>query len=143
MEADLVEQILEAFSIEESDIRTYSPLALAFLGDGVFDLVIRTMVVCRANAPAQTLHDETSHTVKAASQAMLFESIKANLTEEELAIYRRGRNAKPHSVAKNASVHDYRVATGFEAMMGYLYLTGQMTRILELIKMGLEVDDER
>ena len=131
-------QICSGFSMEPADPKTYSPLALAFIGDGVFDLVIRTMVVCRANAPAHALHEEKAAIVQAAAQARLVQAIYDELSEEEQSVYRRGRNAKPHSIARNASMHNYRAATGFEALVGYLYLQNDMDRILYLVKTGLD-----
>ena len=125
------------FGEEQQDIRTYSPLTLAYIGDSVYDLVIRTLLVGRGNAPVNTLHRQASSIVKAEAQKKSFYQIEPFLTEEERSVYRRGRNAKSYTTAKNASVGDYRIATGFEALMGYLYLTGQMERLLYLVKVGL------
>ena len=138
MEKGLETYIREAFEIGEVDIRTYSPLTLAFIGDGIYDLVIRTMVVAKGNIPAKDLHRHTSHLVKAATQSAMVERIQPLLTEEEEGVYRRGRNAKTATMAKNASMSDYRRATGFEALMGYLYLSNRFDRILELVKYALE-----
>ncbi|MCM1569924.1 MAG: ribonuclease III [Roseburia sp.] len=121
------------------DIRTYSPLTLAYIGDGVYDLIIRSVVVERANRPANYLHRITVKYVKAQAQAQVIEALMPYLTEEEEAVYRRGRNAKPHTVAKNATRIDYCKATGFEALIGYLYLTGRMDRLMELVKQGIEL----
>ena len=134
----LSKRIGSLFGCEDPDLRTYSPLALAFVGDGVYDLVIRTAVVSRANAGADRLHKAKSRVVKASAQAAQAAALLPDLTPEELAVYRRGRNAHSHSVAKNASVGDYRRATGLEALCGYLYLSGQEERLLDLIKTGLE-----
>ena len=129
MEEGLNRFIREKFEISQRDIRTYSPLTLAYIGDGIFDLVIRTVVVDKGNTSANQLHYHTSHVVKAATQARMIQYLRERLTEEEADIYRRGRNAKSHTMAKNATVSDYRNATGFEALMGYLYLTDQMERM--------------
>lgn len=129
--------INEQFKLPFTDIKTYSPLTLAYIGDSIYDLVIRTMIVKRGNAPVNKLHKSASSMVKASAQMELFHRIEPELTEEELSIYKRGRNAKSYTSAKNASISDYRSATGFEAMMGYLYLTDQLPRLLELINMGL------
>ncbi len=137
MDENLTDRIYQIFDAEKPDIKTYSPLTLAYIGDGIFDLVIRTLVVCGGNAPVNTLHGHTSHIVKASTQAAFAEAIEEELTEEEENVMRRGRNAKSHTTAKNASVHDYRIATGFEALMGYLYLKGETERMLYLIKLGL------
>lgn len=138
MEKSLNQQIEETFAIADVDIRTYSPLTLAYIGDGIFDVVIRSIVVGRGNTPVNQLHHKTSHIVKAHSQAMMAEVLLDEMTDTEKDIYRRGRNAKSHTMAKNATVMDYRSATGFEALMGYLYLTDEMDRILELISIALE-----
>jgi ribonuclease-3 family protein len=129
--------IREQFGIGDVDVRTYSPLTLAYIGDGVFDLVIRSLVVAGGNTKASQLHARTSHIVKAATQAQMAEALSPHLTEEEADIYRRGRNAKSPTMAKNASMSDYRSATGFEALIGYLYLTDRFARIVELTKLAL------
>ncbi len=138
MEEGLNQKIKEAFAIESVDIRTYSPLTLAYIGDGIFDLMIRTVVVGRGNTSANQLHHKTSHIVKAHSQALMAEALTDYLTQEEADVYRRGRNAKSHTMAKNATVSDYRSATGFEALMGYLYLTDQTERLLTLVTLAME-----
>ena len=130
--------IKEQFGIAKVDIRTYSPLTLAYIGDGIFDVIIRSIVVGRGNTPVNQLHHKTSHVVKAHSQAIMAEALMDVLTDTEKDIYRRGRNAKSHTMAKNATVTDYRSATGFEALMGYLYLTDQMERMMEVVSIGLE-----
>lgn len=135
---DLLPLVMKSFELKEVDIRSYSPLALAYIGDGVFDLVIRTVVVERGNAPVSRLHRSTASYVRAATQAAMIEALLPELTQEELAVYRRGRNAKPHTSAKNASLADYLKATGLEALIGYLYLLGRTQRLIELIKDGLE-----
>ncbi len=132
----LLGQIREAFGCGDKDANSYSPLALAYIGDDVFDMIIRTMVVERANRPAHELHLETVRFVKAKAQAEMIEeliSTEGFLTEKELEIYRRGRNAKSYTSAKNASIHDYRKATGFEALLGYLYLSGEQERVIEIV----------
>ena len=130
--------IKEQFNIKEVDIRTYSPLTLAYIGDGIFDLVIRSVVVGKGNTKASQLHYQTSHIVKAETQAKIMEVLESELTEEETDVYRRGRNAKSPTMAKNASMADYRKATGFEALMGYLYLKDDFARVVELTKLGIE-----
>lgn len=132
----LLRQIETVFRCKEVDARAYSPLALAYIGDAVYDLVIRTVVVEHANRSANELHKSTVKFVKAEAQATMIEALAGVLTEEEELVYKRGRNAKPHSTAKNASVKDYRKATGFEALMGYLYLQNRMDRALELIQVA-------
>ena len=137
MEKGIDAYIREQFDIKEVDIRTYSPLTLAYIGDGIFDLVIRSIVVGRGNTRANELHHRTSHIVKAHTQAEMAEKLLPVLTETENDIYRRGRNAKSPTMEKNPTMSDYRKATGFEALMGYLYLTDQFERIVFLVKEGL------
>ena len=134
----LLDLIKQSFELKEVDIRAYSPLTLAYIGDCVYDLVIRTVVVERGNEPANKLHKKTVAYVKAQTQAAMIEALLPELSEEELSVYKRGRNAKSYTSAKNASVGDYRKATGLEALMGYLYLTGKESRMLDLIKTGLQ-----
>ena len=134
---NLLDKIKKEFDCKEVDLRTYSPLTLAFLGDCVYDIIIRTVVVERGNRAPQGLHKKKSYLVNAKTQKELIESIQDLLTSEEEDVYRRGRNAKSYTTAKNASVGDYRKATGFEALLGYLYLNNQMDRVLFLVKEGL------
>ena len=108
----------EQFELPDVDVRSYSPLVLAYIGDGIYELVIRTAVVGQGNRQANALHKKTSTYVKASAQAAMMEAILEDLTEEELAVYKRGRNAKTVSMAKHATMHDYRHATGFEAQIG-------------------------
>ena len=133
-----LEEIQQVFDCRTADVRAYSPLTLAYIGDAVYELIVRTIVVERANRAANELHKSTVKYVNARVQANMIESLLEELTEEELAVYKRGRNAKSHTAAKNASIQDYRKATGFEALMGYLYLSGKTARILELIQEGIK-----
>lgn len=133
----LLEQIKKEFELKEIDLATYSPLTLAFVGDCIFDLIIRTVVVERHNASPNRLHKEKSRLVKAQTQAEMAFVLQEELTPAEAAVYRRGRNAKSYTTAKNATIAEYRKATGLEALYGYLYLSGQMDRLMELIKISL------
>ena len=130
----------EAFHLEEKDLRTYSPLTLAYIGDGVYELVIRTVLVKKGNCPVNQLHRKARSLVKAASQSAMMEFIEPMLTEEEHSVYRRGRNAHSPTMAKHATMADYRRATGFEALMGYLYLKEDFCRIVELVRAGIRED---
>ena len=130
----------EAFHLEEKDLRPYSPLTLAYIGDGVYELVIRTVLVKKGNCPVNQLHRKASSLVKAASQSAMMEFIEPMLTEEEHSVYRRGRNAHSPTMAKHATMADYRRATGFEALMGYLYLKEDFGRIVELVRAGIGED---
>lgn len=108
------------------------PLALAFVGDSVFDLYVREYV--RASGlNTHMLHREAVKFVSAHAQAEAFIAIETQLTPQEAYIYRRGRNTKPTTVPKNAGVKDYRSATGMETLVGYLFLTGQLERLDELM----------
>ena len=138
---ELDSYIKNYFDIGDVDIRTYSPLTLAYIGDCVYEIIIRTIVVGKGNRQTSKLHQTTTKLVKAHSQAILAELISPILTEEEADILRRGRNAKSATMAKNATVADYRMATALEALVGYLYLTNKMDRLLELLKYGLEKEE--
>ena len=134
MEKGIAAGICQQFEIPDVDIRTYSPLTLAYIGDCIFELVIRTVVVGKGNARPDSLNRHASRIAKAHTQAVIIEYLEGMLTAEEADIYRRGRNAHSRTMAKNATVADYRKATGLEALAGYLYLTDQFERLLELIK---------
>lgn len=138
-EKGILAQIKETFPGKCQDVRGYSPLALAYMGDAVYDLIIRTVVVERANRPSNELHRIVVRYVSAGAQAGIVQALMDRLTEEERAVYRRGRNSKPHTMAKNASAEDYLKATGFEAVLGYLYLKGDTPRVLALVKEGIEL----
>ncbi|WP_406544853.1 Mini-ribonuclease 3 [Pseudobutyrivibrio sp.] len=139
MEASLNDYLNSKFDIEPKDIRTYSPLTLAYIGDAIFDVVVRSILVNKGNTAVNKLHQRASSVVKAPTQARMAAALMDDFTEEEADWYRRGRNSKPHTKAKNATTMDYLEATGFEAVMGYLYLTGNMDRICELVRRGIEL----
>ena len=139
METNLM-QLKELFHLEDQDLRSSSPLTLAYIGDGVYELVIRTILVKKGNCPVNRLHKKASSLVKAGAQSAIMEVIEEKLTPEELSVYRRGRNAHSPTMAKHATMADYRRATGFEALMGYLYLKEDYTRMLTLIRMGIGED---
>lgn len=139
METNLI-QLKELFHLEDQDLRSYSPLTLAYIGDGVYELIIRTILVKKGNCPVNRLHKKASSLVKAGAQSAIMEVIEEELTPEELSVYRRGRNAHSPTMAKNATMADYRRATGFEALMGYLYLKEDYTRMLTLVRMGIGED---
>ncbi len=130
--------IMEEFSLKCPDAKSYSSLALAYIGDCVYDLVIRTLVVGQNHTSVNDLHHKTIHFVKAESQADVADALSEYLTHEEAEVYRRARNAKSNTKAKNASIVAYRKATGLEAVIGYLYIQNKTDRILELMKLGLK-----
>jgi ribonuclease-3 family protein len=117
-----------------TDPHTWSISRLAYIGDAVFELYIRMALAARSDAASGRLHGQSVHYVSAEAQAEALESIKAALTEKEASLVRRGRNAKAHSMPKHADPAVYRLATGFEALIGYLYLDGQDERVNELCK---------
>ena len=139
----LLGAIRKKFVCDRVDIRTYSPLTLAFVGDCIYDLVIRTIVVERGNTAPGVLHTKKSSIVKAQAQAAQADALMEELTAEEQAVYRRGRNAHSQKKKKNASIGDYRKATGLEALYGFLYLTDQTDRLLWLIAKGLELTGQQ
>ena len=137
--SDLFQIIKDTMELKDIDIINYSPLTLAYIGDGIYEIVIRTIIVDQANRQVNKIHKAASNLVKAHTQAEMIFAIMDKLTEQELAIYKRGRNAKAVTRAKNASMSDYRTATGFEALMGWLYLTNKSERMMLLIKEGLSI----
>lgn len=136
--------ISEQFNLSGDNPNSYSPLTLAFVGDCVFEVIVKTYVVLSGNCPANELDKKSVRFIKATSQAKIADYLLDGgmLSEEEQNIFRRGRNAKSASTAKNASVGDYRKATGLEALIGYLYLQGKEKRCIELIQMGEKALEE-
>ena len=120
------------------DIRQIPALTLAYLGDAIYELIIRTRLVEEGIAHVNDLNKKASSYAKAPTQAKIMHLIENALTEDEIAVFKRGRNAKSGSVAKSGTVTDYRVATGFEAMLGYLYLNEKTDRINELVTLGIK-----
>ena len=118
----------------------YSPLTLAFLGDGVFELFVRAKIVNNTNAAANTLHKKAVQYVKASAQCDAMDRIMPYLTEEEITMFKRGRNTKVNTRAKNASLAEYKKATGFETLIGFLYADGQMERLEFLLKTATDFE---
>lgn len=140
---DLFESIKTELGLGDIDLVNYPPLTLAYIGDAIYEIIIRTYVVTHMNVQVNKLHKQTSNLVKAQAQAYIMQSLLEELTEEEVKIYKRGRNAKSVSMAKNATMSEYRTATGFEALMGYLYLNHESERMITLIKKGIDILAER
>lgn len=134
----LAQELKTSFDLKEKDWRQYSPLALAFLGDTVYDLVIRQILVSRHDIQSQKLHRMAIKVVNAGTQAKMADVIGSRLDMEEESIFRRGCNAKPATHPKSATLEEYHKATGLETLMGYLYLKGEYARICELLALGLE-----
>ncbi|MBR5442052.1 MAG: ribonuclease III [Clostridia bacterium] len=122
--------------LTEPQARMYSPLTLAFLGDAVYSRMVRDMLTKQANKPTGKLHKDSIKLVNAAFQAEMIRELLPHLTEDETAVFKRGRNAHSAHSPKNQSEADYRHATGFEALFGYLYLCGQTDRLRELFNMS-------
>lgn len=110
----------------------YSALTLAYIGDCVYELFVRTYLLKDLNLPVQKLHKSAIKLVNAKAQSDLYQRVKDMLTDEETAVYKRGRNTNSHP-PKNAELIDYKSATGIEALVGYLYLKGDDARILEIL----------
>lgn len=132
---ELIDILKKGMNIREINAEEASPLVLAYIGDAVYEVVVRTLVISESTASVNKLNKMACGLVKAHSQAEIMKNLE--LEEEELVIFKRGRNAKTVSMAKNASMSDYRTATGFEALIGYLYLSGKTARMFELIRQGL------
>lgn len=123
---------------KDIDIRTYSPLALAYIGDSVFDIYVRTKVVKEGNTSVNNLHKKCVKYVSAKAQNQMVLKIMEEFSEEEKNVFRRGKNTKMHTVAKNATLSEYRNATGFEAVLGWLYLQDKTKRLEEIIKKAMD-----
>ena len=134
---DFIGIIRQVLDVKQVDVMSYSPLTLAYIGDDAYDLVIRTYLLGKGNMPVNKLNRMADGLVRAKAQSDMMDVIAPMLDEEEHAVYKRGRNAKSYTKAKNATVADYRRATGFEALMGYLYLQGRYVRMVELIRAGI------
>ena len=142
-DSDITGEIRRQFSLPEIDPSQYSPLALAYIGDNIFELVNRTEMLHRGNKQANKLHRDCSKRANARAQAAMIRAILPELSEEEEAVYRRGRNAAVYTKAKNASILEYHEATGFEALIGYLYLSGKYARTVELVRLGFDSEDAK
>ena len=127
-----MEELIE-ITKSKQDINMLSPLTWAYVGDGVYELYIRTKLVNETNLKPHKLHIEAIKYVKAKAQAELLQKIYDKLSDEEKDIVRRGRNAENHHLPKNSNIQEYMYATAFEALIGYLYLTKQNRRIKEIL----------
>lgn len=123
---------------KQLDVKRMKPLALAYIGDTLFDLYIRSRIILTKEEAPKLMHTEAVQYVKAGSQAQMMKLILDDLTEEETEAFKRGRNQKSLTVPKNASLIDYKWATGFEALLGYLYVVGNEVRLYELMKLATE-----
>ena len=137
-------ELYELFNIEktELDVKTLSPLTWAYVGDCVYELYVRTHLVNKTRLKPHKLHIEAIKYVKAASQAKIIDEIMDMLSEEELDIVKRTRNAENHHLPKNANPRDYMYATAYEGLIGYLYLTKQEKRLKEILDISQKKLDE-
>ncbi|MEG2814004.1 MAG: ribonuclease III domain-containing protein [Oscillospiraceae bacterium] len=124
------------------NVNQYSAIGLAYIGDGVYELLVRERMIAKGNFPVNQLHRKTVSFVRAAAQSEAFSIIEEHLTENEMAIFKRGRNANSNTIPKNANPADYRRATGFESLFGYLYLLGENDRIYELFNIIFDKIDQ-
>jgi ribonuclease-3 family protein len=125
-------------SVDKRELNQYSPLVLAYVGDAVYEVFVRTMLVSNRHIPVHGLHKMSIGFVKAKAQSDTIHRILDLLTPEEQDVVRRGRNAKSGTIPKNADVTDYKYATGFEALIGYVYLSGNTDRLMEILQLTLE-----
>ena len=124
------------------DAMQMSPLTLAYIGDTVYDLYVRTLLLYQSDATVHSLHLQASRKVRASAQAEVLERLLPLLNEQEASVYRRGRNAHMGTIPRSASIGQYRAATGLEAVFGYLYLKGDDARIRELMRCALLPQEE-
>ena len=125
-------------NLTTQDAKNLNPQVLAFVGDSVYTLFIRTMLAEKFDVKSGKLHTLANEYVKAGGQSDAVENVMQILTEDELAVFKRARNYKTHSVAKNATVVDYKRATGFEALVGYLYLIGNYERLNQILNLSVK-----
>jgi ribonuclease-3 family protein len=127
----------------QKDVRALNPLVLAFVGDAIYEVFVRTYLVDKSrDMSVHKLHVEAIAYVKAHAQSEFIKLLEEKLTEEELQVYKRGRNSKSGTVPKNADVQEYRAATGFEALLGYLYLTEQQDRLNKILNLVIEMKND-
>jgi hypothetical protein len=136
---EILDYLLKPFNIERKEAKEFSPLVLAYIGDAVYELIVRSILVSMGNRPVNKLNKDATSLVKAGAQSEIVKLISDNLSEEEYTVFKRGRNSSPHTMAKNASMTDYKYATGFEALIGFLYLDNRCDRALELVKLGVDL----
>ncbi|MCR5153995.1 MAG: ribonuclease III [Lachnospiraceae bacterium] len=134
----MIEALKSIFNLKDVNPAEYSSLDLAYIGDCAYEIVIRTLIVSMGNTAVEKLNKKASSLAKASTQSEMILAILDDLSEEEQAVFKRGRNAKANTSAKNASINDYRRATGFEALIGWLYLKKDFDRMMAVIKLGLE-----
>ena len=135
---DIISNMRKDFDIKPMDVMNLQPLVLAYIGDAVYEVYIRTMLVINKQTNVNTLHKMSVGYVKAKAQSDIVHRIADMLTQDEQDVVRRGRNAKSATVPKHAEVTDYRYSTGFEALIGYLYLINSTERLMEILRLSVE-----
>ena len=133
------DSVLKMFNFRQEEVSQYSPLVLAYIGDAVYEVFVRTLLIHENKVPVHALHKMSTAYVKAKSQCDTVHRIMENLSQEEKDIVRRGRNAKSGTIPKNADVAEYKYATGFECLLGFLYLRSDLTRLEEILKMSVSL----
>lgn len=136
---EILDYLLKPFNIERKEATEFSPLVLSYIGDAVYELIIRSILVSMGNRPVNRLNKDATSLVKASAQSEIIKLISDSLSDKEYTVFKRGRNSSPHTMAKNASMTDYKYATGFEALIGFLYLDNRCDRALELVKLGVNL----
>lgn len=138
-----LEESINQSNMSEKEAYQYSPLALAYIGDSALDLLVKTYYVKNSNKQTYKYHKDVCNIVKAVNQAQFIDSIMDELSEDEMDIYKRGRNATTHSKAKNATMGEYRKATGLEALFGYLYLKGDMGKLNSFVDRMIDMYENK
>lgn len=138
-----IKQLIENSTVKtEQEVKMMAPLVLAYMGDAIFEVFIRNYLVQRMTASVNVLHRTATQYVKAKAQAEIVHALESQLTEEEWGIVKRGRNQKSATVPKNADLSDYRYATGFEALLGYLFYRGKTERLQTLMIKSVDIIDD-
>lgn len=135
---DIISSMRKDFDIKPMDVMNLQPLVLAYVGDAVYEVYIRTMLVINNKTNVNMLHKMSVNYVKAKAQSDIVHKLSEKLTPDEQDVVRRGRNAKSVTVPKHAEITDYRYSTGYEALIGYLYLMNNTERLMEILKLSVD-----
>lgn len=127
----------------KTEVKMMQPLVLAYIGDAIFELFVRNYLVNRKDGHVNEYHKESTHYVKAGAQSKIIHALEPDLTDDEWTIVKRGRNQKPATVPKNANLTDYRYATGFEALLGYLFYTGNNERLITVMVKAMGIIENK
>ncbi|ABR50572.1 ribonuclease III [Alkaliphilus metalliredigens QYMF] len=140
---DFLEKLQENQSKKVQEVRAIPPLVLAYIGDAIFEVYVRNHLITQTKMLVGAYHRDAIGYVKAQSQATIVRTLEAELSEEEWRVIKKGRNQKPATVPKNADLMDYKYATGFEALIGYLFYMGKTERLMEVMSRSMEILDKR